>query len=163
MARHKIYPVRGDYYELVRAKRDFVRGLVYPMPHPGLMGLGVHFTRTLSGNVLLGPSARYISDKNDYESNRDSAQEFAQGAKRLLPGIEPADLVPAHSGIRAKLTPAPDPKAPDSRSATPADFIIERDPEFPRAIHLMGIESPGLTSAPAIAEHVMKLVSEVLG
>ena len=162
MAQHKIYPVRGDYYEVVRAKRNLVRGLVYPMPHPGLMGLGVHFTRTLSGNLLLGPSARYIKDKNDYESNRDSAEDFARGAKSLLPEIEAADLVPAHSGIRAKLTSPPDPKALNSRSTAAADFIIQRDPEFPRAIHLMGIESPGLTSAPSIAEHVTQLVGEFL-
>ena len=43
-----------------------------------------------------------------------------------------------------------------------ADFIIERDPEFPRAVQLMGIESPGLTSAPAIAEHVAGLVADIL-
>jgi glycerol-3-phosphate dehydrogenase len=43
-----------------------------------------------------------------------------------------------------------------------ADFVIERDPEFPRVVQLIGIESPGLTSAPAIAEHVSKLVAEVL-
>jgi glycerol-3-phosphate dehydrogenase len=43
-----------------------------------------------------------------------------------------------------------------------ADFIIQLDPDFPRAIHLIGIESPGLTSAPSIAEHVSRLVGEVL-
>ena len=43
-----------------------------------------------------------------------------------------------------------------------ADFIIERDPEFPRVVQLMGIESPGLTSAPAIAEHVTELVAGIL-
>jgi glycerol-3-phosphate dehydrogenase len=161
MAEHRIYPVRGDYYEVARAKRDLVRGLVYPLPHPGLMGLGVHFTRTLWGNVLLGPSARYVDDKNDYERDRVPVEEFARGAKRLLPELEIGDLTPAHSGIRAKLSPPPDSNTGKSPSTAVADFIIQRDPEIPRAIHLMGIESPGLTSAPAIAEHVRELVSEV--
>jgi len=43
-----------------------------------------------------------------------------------------------------------------------ADFVIARDPGYPRAIHLVGIESPGLTSAPAIARHVAPLVAETL-
>jgi glycerol-3-phosphate dehydrogenase len=162
MAKHKIYPVRGDYYEVTRAKKDLVRGLVYPLPHPGLMGLGVHFTRTLLGNVLLGPSARYVKDKNDYERDREPVENFARGAKLLLPEIEVADLMPAHSGIRAKLTPPPDPSASNTNRIAPADFIIRRDPDLPRAIHLMGIESPGLTSAPSIAEQVSELVAEIL-
>jgi len=65
MAEHKIYPVRGDYCELSRAKADWIRGLVYPMPRSDGLGLGVHFTRTLWGNTLLGPTARYVGDKND--------------------------------------------------------------------------------------------------
>jgi glycerol-3-phosphate dehydrogenase len=160
MAEHKIYPVRGDYCEVVRAKSDFVRGLVYPLPHAEGLSLGVHFTRTLGGRVLIGPTARYIEDKNDYERNRETVEEFARRAQRLLPEIEAADLAPAHSGIRAKLTP------PNFGAGRPskgmADFIIQRDPEFPSVVQLIGIESPGLTSAPAIAEHVGQLVNQVL-
>jgi glycerol-3-phosphate dehydrogenase len=161
MAEHKIYPVRGDYCEVTRAKSDLVHGLVYPLPHAEGLSLGVHFTRTLWGNVLIGPTARYIEDKNDYESNRVTVEEFARRAQLLLPEIEVADLTPAHSGIRAKLTPPP-----NSHAARPSkgmsDFIIQRDPEFPSVVQLIGIESPGLTSAPAIAEHVRELVNQVL-
>jgi glycerol-3-phosphate dehydrogenase len=163
MAEHKIYPVRGDYCELSRAKADWIRGLVYPMPHSQGLSLGVHFTRTLWGNTLLGPTARYVADKNDYERDRVPIEEFAQGARLLLPGIEAADLAPAHSGIRAKLTPPAQLTSGQFHGAGMADFIIERDPEIPGVVHLMGIESPGLTSAPAIAEHVRDLVKEILG
>jgi len=162
MAEHRIYPVRGDYCEVTRAKADWIRGLVYPLPRPDGLSLGAHFTKTLWGNVLLGPTARYVTDKNDYESNREPIEEFARRARILLPGIEAADLTPAHSGIRAKLTP---PAGADSREVHAkgiADFIIQRDPEFPRVVQLMGIESPGLTSAASIAEHVTELVSEIL-
>jgi glycerol-3-phosphate dehydrogenase len=161
MARHKIFPVRGEYCELVRAKQDWVRGLVYPVTHAVGLSLGVHLTKTLAGNVLIGPTARYIEDKNDYERNRLSTQDFARSAKLLLPGLEPTDLVAAYSGIRPKLIP---PSSPSVRAGGKgmADFIIERDPEIRRAIQLIGIESPGLTSAPAIAEQVAQLATEIL-
>lgn len=162
MAEHKIYPVRGDYCEVVRSKRDLVRGLVYPLPHPEGVSLGVHFTQTLWGNVLIGPTARYVEDKNDYERNRETVEEFARRAKLLLPEIEAADLVPAHSGIRAKLTPPAGSAAAKSHAKGWTDFIIQSDPEFPRVVQLIGIESPGLTSAPAIAEHVSELVNQIL-
>jgi glycerol-3-phosphate dehydrogenase len=161
MARHKIYPVRGEYCELVRAKQDWVRGLVYPLPHAQGLSLGTHLTKTLFGNVLVGPTARYIENKNDYESDREPVEDFARNAKVLLPGIEPSDFVPAFSGIRPKLTPPSSPSV-QAHGKGMADFIIECDPEFPRVVQLIGIESPGLTAAPAIAEHVTELVAGIL-
>jgi glycerol-3-phosphate dehydrogenase len=162
MAEHRIYPVRGEYCELVRSKQNWVQGLVYPLPHPEGVSLGVHLTKTLWGNVLVGPTAKYIEDKNDYERDRQPVEEFARGASLLLPGLEPADLVQAYSGIRAKLMPPPGSHPAEGKGKGVADFIIQRDPQFPPVIHLIGIESPGLTSAPSIAEHVTDLVAEIL-
>ena len=162
MARHRIYPVRGEYCELVRGKQDWIRGLVYPLPHTDGKSLGVHFTKTVWGSVLVGPTARYIEDKNNYERDRYRVEDFVPEARLLLPGIETSDLVLAHSGIRAKLAP---PASASSAKGVPSaigDFIIERDPEFPSVIQLMGIESPGLTSAPSIAEQVSALAGEIL-
>ena len=87
MAEHTIYPVRGEYCELIRSKQNWINGLVYPMPHASGLSLGVHLTKTLWGSVLLGPTASYIGDKNDYERNRIPVEEFARGAKQLLPEI----------------------------------------------------------------------------
>ncbi len=154
MARHKIYPVRGEYCEIVRSRRDLVRGLVYPLPHPEGLSLGVHLTKTLWDGVLVGPTAHYIADKNDYESNRPPVQDFVRMAQPMLPEIRGEDLVPAYTGIRAKLTP------PGSHHAT--DFVIEKDPQFTNVVHLIGMESPALTSAGAIAEYVMELLAEIL-
>ena len=161
MARHRIYPVRGEYCEFVREKQDWIRGLVYPLPHTDGVSLGAHLTKTLWGSVLVGPTARYIDDKNDYERGRESTEYFSNLARLLVPAIQASDLTLAYSGIRAKLIPPPT-SAGISFASAAADFIIERDPEFPRVVQLMGIESPGLTSAPAIAEQVNDLVSEVL-
>ena len=152
----RIYPVRGEYCEVVRAKSHLVNALVYPVPHPHGLSLGVHLTKTLAETILLGPTARYIEDKNNYEDDLEPVEEFARRARRLLPEIEAADLRPAFSGIRAKLVPP----GPGKGSA---DFVITPDPATPRIIHLVGIESPGLTAAASIAQHVAGLAREVLG
>jgi glycerol-3-phosphate dehydrogenase len=162
MAEHRIYPVRGEYCELVRARQDWVRGLVYPVPHQLRTTLGVHLVKTVWGNVLLGPTAHYIDDKNDYERNREPVEDFAEAAKSLLPDLTVNDLVPSYTGIRAKLAPPPGSGTSAASAKAMTDFIIQRDPEFPRVVQLIGIESPGLTSAPAIAEHVEKLAAEIL-
>lgn len=154
MAKHKIYPVRGEYCEVVRSRSDLVRGLVYPLPHAEGLSLGVHLTKTLWGGVLVGPTAHYIADKNDYESNRPTVEDFVRMTKPMLPEIRAEDLVPAYTGIRAKLAP------PGSHHAT--DFVIERDLQFANAVHLIGMESPALTSAGAIAEYAMEMMREIL-
>jgi glycerol-3-phosphate dehydrogenase len=151
---YRIYPVRGEYCELVRTKSYLVNNLVYPLPHEDGLSLGVHLTRTLWGTVLVGPTADYVADKNDYERNRLPIAEFVRRAKALLPEIEAADMRLAYSGIRAKLVP------PGHHGI--ADFVIERDTNVPRAIQLVGIESPGLTSSLAIAEHVVSLAADIL-
>jgi glycerol-3-phosphate dehydrogenase len=162
MATHKIYPVRGEYCELVRARQNWVNGLVYPVPHHLRLTLGVHLVKTVWGNVLLGPTAHYVDDKNDYERNREPVEDFAEAAKVLLPGLTLADLVPSYTGIRPKLAPPPGAAGGSASAKAMTDFIIQRDPEFPQVVQLIGIESPGLTSAPAIAELVEEMVGEIL-
>jgi glycerol-3-phosphate dehydrogenase len=151
---YRIYPVRGEYCELVRAKSNLINNLVYPLPHADGLSLGVHLTRTLWDTVLVGPTADYVAEKNDYERNRLPIAEFVRRAKPMLPEIVAADLQLAYSGIRAKLVPP--------GHAGIADFVITRDSGVPCAIQLIGIESPGLTSSLAIAEHVAAMAAEIL-
>jgi L-2-hydroxyglutarate oxidase LhgO len=149
----QIYPLRGEYCEIRGPRSSLVNGLVYPLPHPHGLTLGVHFTKTLWGTVLVGPTAIYVEGKDNYERGRLSVADFARGAKTLLPEVEESDLQLGYSGLRPKIVP---PGATDAHG----DFVIQRDPQVPQAIQLVGIESPGLTSAPAIAEYVERLVSE---
>ena len=151
----RIYPVRGEYCEIRGPQSLLIKNLVYPLPHSDGLSLGVHFTKTLWGTVLVGPTATYVEGKDNYEKNRLPISAFAESAKTLLPEIEECDLQLGYSGLRPKLVP------PGGKGI--ADFVITRDSNAPQAIHLVGIESPGLTAAPAIAEHVSSLVAEVLG
>jgi glycerol-3-phosphate dehydrogenase len=150
----KIYPVRGEYCEIRGPHASLIQSLVYPLPHADGLSLGVHFTKTLWGTVLLGPSATYVDTKDNYERNRLPIADFAASAKTLLPEVEESDLQLGYSGLRPKLVP------PGHKGI--ADFVITRDASVPQAIHLVGIESPGLTAAPAIARHVAQLVAEAL-
>jgi glycerol-3-phosphate dehydrogenase len=150
----KIYPVRGEYCEVRGPRASLINDLVYPLPHSDGLSLGVHFTKTLWGTFLLGPTATYVDSKENYEKNRLPIAAFAESAKTLLPEIEESDLQIGYSGLRPKLVP------PTGHGI--ADFVITRDPAVPQAIQLVGIESPGLTAAPSIAEHVAGLVAEIL-
>jgi glycerol-3-phosphate dehydrogenase len=150
----KIYPVRGEYCEIRGPRRTLINNLVYPLPHADALSLGVHFTKTLWGTLLLGPTARYVDAKDNYERDRLTTADFVRGAKPLLPEVQESDLQLGYSGIRPKLAP------PGAKGY--ADFVITRDPAVPQAIHLVGMESPGLTAAPAVANHVARMVEEMM-
>jgi glycerol-3-phosphate dehydrogenase len=151
----RIYPVRGEYCEVRGPRASLINNLVYPLPHADGISLGVHFTKTLWGTFLLGPTATYVEGKDNYEKNRLPISAFAESAKTLLPEIEERDLQLGYTGLRPKLVPA--------GHQGIVDFVITRDANVPQAIHLVGIESPGLTAAPAIADYVLKLAGEILG
>lgn len=152
--RHTIYPCRGEYAEVIPSRNRIINGLVYPLPLPSGHGLGVHFTRTTGGALLVGPNARYRQTKDDYESDRTALEDFYQSAALMCPSLRPEDLRLSYTGIRPRLVP--------EHVHTFADWVIEHDPRWPSVIHLIGIESPGLTSCLSIGQSVAEMARSVL-
>lgn len=148
---YRIYPVKGEYFSVAAGKSRLTSHLIYPPPLKDLKGLGTHITKSLDGMAKLGPSAFYVARKDDYDVDPGNLEEFYQAARSFLPFIERGDLQPDMAGIRAKN------QAPN---APWADFIIreEADRGLPGLIDLIGIESPGVTSCLAIAEHAVALM-----
>ncbi len=142
---------KGEYFA-VSGKSNRLNTLVYPVPLPNNVGLGVHATIDLNGQIKLGPNAKYIADRlYDYTVDASGQSAFFESASRFLPFLRFEDLHPAMAGIRPKLQ-----KPGDSVR----DFIIreETDKGYPGAVNLLGIESPGLTSSLSIARYVRNLI-----
>jgi len=153
-AGYRLHYCRGEYFSVSRGKANMVSRLIYPVPKAGEAGLGIHVNFDLGGRMRLGPDACYV-DRIDYKVDDSQKRAFYDSVARFLPFIEYDDLEPEMVGIRAKLQA----EGEDFR-----DFVIshECDRGLPQLINLIGIESPGLTSAPAIAKYVGRLVQEML-
>lgn len=144
---HEIYPCRGEYANVIQKKCDLVRTLVYPAPSK--ISLGIHLTKTIDGELWVGPSARYIDDPTDYETDRLPLEFFWKAAKIICPDLKKEDLRTGQSGIRPKRY---------GPGESPVDFHIGFQKSDRRIIHLIGIESPGLTASPAIGQAIAKMI-----
>lgn len=141
---------KGSYFSVRPAKAAIVSRLVYPVPTH--VSLGVHAVVGLEGRLRFGPDADYLPDRTlDYSVLESKRAAFAASVRRIVPAIEDADLEPDMAGIRPKL------QAPGQG---PQDFVIAEESArgLPGLVNLVGIDSPGLTSATAIAEEVARLL-----
>jgi len=153
-AGYRLFYCKGEYFSVGNSKSRLVERLIYPVPQPSTGGMGIHTVMDVEGKMRLGPNARYVNEI-DYKVDESQKGFFYHSVKAFLPFIEYDDLEPEMAGIRPKLQgPGEDIR----------DFVIrhEQDRGLPGFINLIGIESPGLTSAPAIAERVEGIVKEIL-
>jgi L-2-hydroxyglutarate oxidase LhgO len=138
----KLTLAKGNYFSATG--RTPFSHLIYPVPEDG--GLGVHLTLDLNGRMRFGPDVEWI-ETIDYSVNPARADVFYDRIRSYWPALADESLVPAYCGIRPKLS---------GPGENQADFLIQGPEEHgvPGLFNLFGIESPGLTSSLAIADHV---------
>jgi glycerol-3-phosphate dehydrogenase len=151
---YRIYPCRGEYLILDKRLEGTLSTLVYPAPRKGGAGLGIHLTNTVDGNILIGPSSEYVDDPDDFASTSEIMAQLKKEGHELLPELSTTDFIRSFSGLRAKQT------SPEAGGYK--DFVIESRDDFPSFINLVGIESPGLTSAPAIGLMVKEMMARLI-
>jgi glycerol-3-phosphate dehydrogenase len=150
----EIYPNRGEYLVLDKNNSNLINSMIYPVPAQDFGILGVHITPTIEGNILLGPSAEYIDDYNDKKTTKKMIKTLMNEAKEIIPAIPDGAVINAYSGIRCKLA------SPEKNEIK--DYRVEESKQNPGFINLLAIESPGLTSAPAIGKHIVVMISKHL-
>jgi L-2-hydroxyglutarate oxidase LhgO len=142
-----LFLAKGSYAALSR--RCPFRHLVYPLPEPS--GLGVHLTLDMGGGARFGANVEWLESNDpariDYSVSPELPGQYVPLIAAWWPALQQEMLAPGHSGVRPKLS---GPGAPN------ADFHIDGPAVhgLPGLVNLFGIESPGLTSSLAIAEHV---------
>ncbi|MBI4881260.1 MAG: NAD(P)/FAD-dependent oxidoreductase [Planctomycetes bacterium] len=147
---------RGEYFQVAPSSRVKASRLIYPVPGAG-GHLGIHVTLDLAGQLRLGPSAEYVGPRpfalrrEDYTQDERLLALFWEAARRYLPELEAQDLRPCGTGIRPKLNGPGEPAR---------DFYIREESArgLPGFVNCVGIESPGLTAAPAIGRYVARLL-----
>ncbi len=141
-----IHPRRGQYYLVDKAYANTFRAAMFQLPTA--MGKGILVAPTVDGTILLGPTAEDIDDKADTATTADGLAKVLREARLTWENIPPRGFITTFAGIRAH--------------CDRDDFVIGEAPDAPFFFNAAGIESPGLTSAPAIARYLSALIAERL-
>ena len=147
--KYKITPRKGEYILLEPHEDYFVERVIFPTPTK--VSKGILVTHTITGDILLGPTAVNMGDseRENNKTTKEGLEEIITKFKHLIPTLSTELTVKTFTGIRAQ---------PNTN-----DFIIE-DYDTPKNfINAIGIRSPGLTSAPAIAELVIEILKKKIG
>ena len=145
---YSLSPCKGEYFRISNRHQGKVRHLIYPVPTK--FSLGLHLVVELDGSLKLGPNAFY-ADELDYNVDIEHQKQFYESGSKYLNFLNPGDLSPDQAGFRPKL---------QKPGEVFRDFIIKEESEYscPGLINLIGIESPGLTAAPAIADYIYGMI-----
>lgn len=139
----KISPRKGEEFLLDKKRENLTRHLLFPLPSKTSKGILV--TRTSDGNPMIGPTAEDVDNKEDLSTTDEGLRKVLEGSKKMVPSLDGNDIIAYFAGLR--------PVAGE-------DFIIKSEAKAPGFINVAGIQSPGLTAAPAIALMVVDLLKK---
>ena len=142
---YHLFPRRGEYLLLDRDQGQMVSHTIFQCP--SAMGKGILVTPTVDGNLLLGPTSENREDREDTATTAEGLATVARLAAKSVPSVNLRAVITSFTGLR---------------SCSPGDdFVIESSKNRPQLVEITGIESPGLSSAPAIAEYAVGLLKEM--
>lgn len=130
----------GEYLVLEKTQADMARHVLFPVPNKKL-GKGVLVSRTYWGNLLIGPTSR---EPTDQLTNEQVLRSLIRMAHRVVPDVDVTRVITSYAGLRAK--------------CDRGDFIIEESSKARGFVNVAGIDSPGLTSSPAVALRVVGIL-----
>ncbi|SHK49156.1 glycerol-3-phosphate dehydrogenase [Anaerocolumna jejuensis DSM 15929] len=143
--KYKITPRRGDYFLLDKSVGDYVSKTIFTLPTK--FGKGVVVAPTVHGNLIVGPTAIDIEDKEGTNTTKEGLEELIKKVGISVKGVPIKQVITSFSGLRAH--------------EEGHEFIIEELEDSKGFINVLGIESPGLTSAPAIGIMVADLLRDL--
>ena len=138
-----IHPRKGEEYLLDRRREGLVTSIVFPAPRPTSKGTLV--IPTVDGPIMVGPTAHEVDDKHDTSTTDEGATEVFANARRLVPAVSERDVIAQFAGVRP---------VSDIR-----DFVVGATGR-PGFINAAGIQSPGLTAAPALADYLVDILAD---
>jgi len=142
----EITPRRGEYWLLDKSVSDAFSATIFQLPTA--MGKGILVSPTVDGTMLLGPTAEDIDDKDDVRTTAQRLDEILRVAAKTWPDLPRGQFITSFAGLRAH--------------ARQNDFILGEVADCPGLINAAGIESPGLTAAPAIGIELARLAARRL-
>ena len=142
-----IHPRIGEYYVLDKVQGKLTNSVLFQCPT--IMGKGILVTKTVHGNIMVGPTAEDVESKDYVGTTTHGLDDIRRQAEKTISGINYRDSIRNFTGIRAE--------------SSTGDFIIGEVSDAPNFFNIAGTKSPGLSSAPAIGVDVAKMVVEKLG
>lgn len=148
VSKHKLYitPRKGEYCLIDKNCGNYVHSTIFQLPT--VNGKGVLVTPTVHGNLLAGPTANVIDDKEGVNTTKEQMEDLLKRASLSVKELPKKQIITSFAGLRA--------------SVTGRDFIIQEVEDAKGFIDVAGIDSPGLTSAPAIGEYVGQLIQNMM-
>lgn len=147
---HVIQPVKGEYFVLDKKAGAFAKIPVYPAPTEKNT-FDIHATPTVDGNVLVGPNSFNVPDGEDYSVRQAGMDDLQETGAKMFRHMERDYYIRTFAGAR--------PKRIDPATGEVQDFLLECPDHIPGVVNLIGIESPGLTSALPIARRVVGMIA----